>query len=428
MKWSKRNFLKAGAMGAGALALAPRYAIAPLRAQDRAANAAVFEPLPPISVAERKARVARAQALMQASGLGALLLEPGSSMLYFTGISWWRSERLTAVVIPARGEIAVVTPHFEEPSVRESMAFGDDVRTWNENENPLRLVNGILADRDALGQPLAVEETVRYFVVAELTTVNPHLRIVAGNAVTRGCRMYKSAHELQLMQRANDITVAAYRQTYPAITAGMGPADIAAMVAAATAALGGEQSSELVLLGEASAYPHGSRQPQQVREGEVVLMDCGCAYQGYRSDISRTFVFGEPSKRQREVWETVQRGQQLAFRTAQVGIQAGKVDDAVRAYYASLGYGPGYQTPGTPHRLGHGIGMDGHEPVNLVGGEQTGLAPGMCFSNEPGIYIYGEFGIRLEDCMYLTEAGPRWFSEPPPSIDRPFAATRNGRS
>lgn len=421
MHFSKRDFLKAGAMGAGALALSPTFGVHSAMAQSEPTSQPEFEPLPPISPEERKARVAKAQELMREAGVGALLLEPGSSMLYFTGISWWRSERLTAVVIPAEGKIGVVTPYFEEPSVRESMAFGDDVRTWNENENPLALVNGILADRGALGKPLAIEETVRYFVVSELKLVNPQIEIISGSLITRGCRMFKSAHELQLMQRASDITIVAYRSTYPQISLGMSPEDVGALMATAMTGLGGGSGWQLILLGEASAYPHGSSQPQLVRDGEIVLMDCGCSYQGYQSDISRTFVFGEPSKKQRQVWETVRQGQQLAFETAQLGVPAGTIDDTVRAYYESLGYGPGYKTPGTPHRLGHGIGMDGHERVNFVGGETTPLQPGMCFSNEPGIYIYGQFGVRLEDCLYMTETGPAWFTLPPPSIDQPFA-------
>jgi Xaa-Pro dipeptidase len=420
MQNSRRNLLKLGALSAGALALSPSLGFSK-SVTDPATRAPVFAPLPPISTDERKKRVAKAQKLMQEAGIGALLLEPGSSMLYFTGISWWRSERLTAVVIPAEGEIGVVTPFFEEPSVRESMAFGDDVRTWNENENPLALVNGILVDRGVVGKPLAVEETVRFFVVSELELVNPQIEIVTGSPITRGCRMFKSAHELQLMQRASDITEAAYRSTYPKIEIGMAPQDISGLMASAMTGLGGGSTWELILLNEASAYPHGSNQPQTVSEGGIVLMDCGCNYQGYQADISRTFVFGEASKKQRQVWETVREGQQLAFETAQIGVPAGKVDDTVRAFYESKGYGPGYKTPGTPHRLGHGIGMDGHEPVNFVGGEQTPLQAGMCFSNEPGIYIYGEFGVRLEDCLYMTEAGPKWFSVPPPSIDKPFS-------
>ncbi|MGD8384837.1 MAG: Xaa-Pro peptidase family protein [Lysobacterales bacterium] len=418
MTISKRDFLKAGIAGAGALVLTPSLAL--LRGKAGGASAPAFEPIAPISVAERKARVARAQALMQRAGVGALLLEPGASMLYFSGINWWRSERLTAVVIPAEGEMGVVTPYFEEPSVRQSLAFSDDVRTWNENENPLKYVHGILRDRGALGKPLAIEATVRYFVVSNLKKLDSSIQTVSGDKITLGCRMYKSDHELALMQRANDITIAAYRATHPQIAAGMSRDDVAAIMARETTRLGGAPEFQLVLVGEASAYPHGSDKPQQVREGEVVLMDCGCTYQGYQSDISRTFVYGEANKKQRQVWDTVHRGQQLGFETAQVGTPAGHVDDVVRAYYQKLGYGPGYKTPGTPHRLGHGIGLEGHERINLVGGETTPIQPRMCFSDEPGIYIYGEFGVRIEDCMHITENGPKWFSTPPPSIDKPF--------
>jgi len=222
------------------------------------------------------------------------------------------------------------------------------------------------------------------------------------------------------MQIATDITMAAYRHAVPQVERGMTPRDIGALINAATRKMGGSPEFELVLLGEAAAYPHGSGKPQEVREGEVVLLDCGCTVHGYQSDISRTFVFGEATPRQRMVWNQMRKGQQIAFEAAQVGVPAGTVDDAVRAYYQTLGYGPGYKLPGTSHRTGHGIGLDGHEPVNLVHGEKTPLAPGMCFSDEPGIYIPGEFGIRLEDCFHMTESGPRWFSTPAPSIDNVF--------
>jgi Xaa-Pro dipeptidase len=233
--------------------------------------------------------------------------------------------------------------------------------------------------------------------------------------------MYKSPAEIALLQFANDVTIAAYGHVHGQIEAGMAPAEISAMMNDATRALGGEPLFASVLLNEASAYPHGTRQPQTVREGGIVLMDCGCSVLDYESDISRTWVNGDPSERQREVWNTVRRGQELALETATIGTPAGKVDDVVRAFYESKGYGPGYRTPGLSHRLGHGIGMDGHEPVNFVHGEQTPLAPGMCFSNEPGSYIFGEFGVRLEDCLHITEDGPKLFSALSPSIDRPFA-------
>ncbi|MGR4890263.1 M24 family metallopeptidase [Sphingopyxis sp. LARHCG72] len=375
----------------------------------------------PIGKAERMARIAQAKELMRANDIGALLIEPGSSLIYFTGVRWSRSERLTAAVLTREGEVAIVTPFFEEPSVRESLGVDAEVLTWNEDENPLAAVAAWLGKRGLSKGKIGVEETVRYFAVDGLEKAMPQATVVNGAPVVRGCRMHKSPAEIALMQIAADITLAAYRHTAPRVEAGMTPADIGAIMKATTTALGGRSEFELILLGEASAYPHGSGKPQAVKDGEVVLMDCGATVHGYQSDISRTFVYGKASARQRQVWDQMRKGQDVAFAAAKLGTPAGKVDDAVRAYYESLGWGPGYKLPGTSHRTGHGIGLDGHEPVNLVRGEMTKLAPGMCFSNEPGIYIPGEFGIRLEDCFYMTDSGPKWFSEPPPSIDRPFA-------
>ncbi len=374
----------------------------------------------PISTAEREARIAGAQQLMRQQGLSAILVEPGSSLVYFTGVRWSRSERLTGAVIPADGPIGVFTPFFEEPSVRESLAVPADLRTWNEHEDPLQLVGNWLKERKLGSGTIGVEETVRYFIVHGLGRALPQARIRSAAPVVRALRMIKSPAEIALMQLASDITIAAYRHTAARIERGMTPAQIGAMMNEATAALGGRPEFALVLLGEASAYPHGTGKPQAVANGEVVLMDCGCSVQGYQSDISRTFVFGEPTPRQREVWNHMHRGQQIAFGAARIGAPAGSVDDAVRTFYRKLGYGPDYKLPGLSHRTGHGIGLDGHEPVNLVRGEQTPLAPGMCFSDEPGIYLPGAFGVRLEDCFYMTASGPRWFSTPPPSLDQPF--------
>jgi Xaa-Pro dipeptidase len=261
---------------------------------------------------------------------------------------------------------------------------------------------------------------VRFFAVDGLRRAMPRVEIRPANPVVRGCRMIKSPAEIALMQKAADVTIAAYRHTSLRIERGMTPAQIGAIMNGATTALGGNPEFALVLLGEASAYPHGSGQPQQVRDREIVLMDCGCTVQGYQSDISRTFVFGEPTAEQRRVWDHMHQGQALAFRTARLGTPCGAVDDAVRRLYEGWGYGPGYSLPGLSHRTGHGIGMDGHEPVNLVHGEATPLAEGMCFSDEPGLYLPGKFGIRLEDCFHMGPSGPVWFSTPPPSLDRPF--------
>ncbi len=374
----------------------------------------------PIAREEYLARFAKAQQLMTQQGIGALLIEPGASLVYFTGVQWWRSERLTAAVLPREGPPTIVTPAFEEPSVRESLKIPAEVRVWNEHDDPLATVAGVLRDRK-VKDPVGIEETVRYFAIDGLMRAMPEVQVMSGAGVARACRMVKSPTELALMQKANDITLAAYRHTWPRIQRGMTPADIGAMMKSAHEALGAEHEFALILLGEASAYPHGSGKPQAVRDGEVVLMDCGCNVEGYQSDISRTFVFGEATAEQRKVWTQVREGQQIAIETARVGVAAGAVDDAVRAHYEKWGYGPGYKLPGLSHRTGHGIGLDGHEPVNLVHGESTLLAPGMCFSNEPGIYLPGKFGIRLEDCFHMGAEKPIWFTNPPSSIDHPFS-------
>ena len=374
----------------------------------------------PIGEAERRARIARAQTLMKANGIGAVLIEAGSSLIYFTGVRWGRSERLTMAVLPVEGEPCIVTPFFEEPSVRQTLGVPAEVRVWQEDEDPLKLVAGFLKDRKLDGRPVGIEETVRYFAVTGLARALPGAKIVRADPVVRGCRMIKTAPELALMQTATDVTIAAYRWTWPRIEKGMTPADIGALMNAATLKLGGDPEFALILIGEAAAYPHGSRAPQMVADGQIVLMDCGCTVQGYQSDVSRTFVFGAASAEQRKVWGDVRSGQAIGFAAAQLGAPAGSVDDAVRRHYEALGYGPRYRLPGLSHRTGHGIGLDGHEPVNLVHGEATPLAPGMCFSDEPGLYIPGKFGVRLEDCWHMTESGPKFFTTPPPSIDRPF--------
>jgi Xaa-Pro dipeptidase len=416
MTMHRRQFLGTATLVGVAAALP-----APVLAADTASLPNLAAKAVPIGKAERAARIAKAKELMRANDIGALLIEPGSSLIYFTGVEWWRSERLTAAVLTREGEVAIVTPFFEEPSVRESLGIDAEVLTWNEDENPLAAVAAWLGKRGLAKGRIGVEETVRYFAVDGLEKAMPGATVINGAPVVRGCRMHKSPAEIALMQISADITLAAYRHTAPRVELGMTPADIGAIMKSATEALGGKSEFELILLGEASAYPHGSGKPQAVKDGEVVLMDCGATVHGYQSDISRSFVHGKASARQRQVWDQMRKGQDVAFAAAKLGTPAGKVDDAVRAYYESLGWGPGYKLPGTSHRTGHGIGLDGHEPVNLVRGETTKLAPGMCFSNEPGIYIPGEFGIRLEDCFYMTDSGPKWFSEPPPSIDKPFS-------
>jgi len=411
---ARRTLLKSGALAA-AMTL-------PLgRVMAQAATELPTIPLPPpISSAERQQRLLKSRALMRANGIGAMIVESGPSLDYLTGIQWWRSERLTGVVIPAEGEPIVVTPFFESPSIKEMLAVPAEVRTWQEDEEPLKLVADFLKERGVAGQPIGFEETDRFFIEDRLKKQLPAARIVSANPVIRTQRMIKSPAELALMQAANDVMLASLRYAGERTRVGMTRADIDGMIAAAQKKLGGDYDGGLVLIGEASAYPHGSKIPHVVQRGDIVLMDCTSTVHGYQADITRTFVVGEPSADQRKLWDQVHRGQQIAIQTAKVGLPAGAVDDAVRRVYESWGFGPGYRLPGLSHRTGHGIGMEVHEPVYLVHGETTPLAPGMCFSDEPGLYVPGKFGVRLEDCWHMTQSGPKFFTQPPPSIERPF--------
>jgi Xaa-Pro aminopeptidase len=375
----------------------------------------------PISVEERRSRIEKAQGLMAQRKVAALLIESGSSLEYFTGIRWRRSERTTLAIIPASGAVLVVTPAFEEPSVRETLQVGGDVQPWDEHENPFeKIVQGLKA-RGIDSGVLAAESTIRFFIVAGIRQASSAYEIVPADAVVRACRLIKSPAELALMQLANDVTIAALRHVHSQVAVGMSASDISALMDRTTLALGGSPGGfSLVLLNEASAYPHGSVKPQSVREGSVILMDCGCVVHGYESDISRTWVFGHANARQRKVWNTVKRGQELALETAKLDAPVGGIDDAVRKYYETEGWGPGYHLPGLSHRTGHGIGLDGHEPPYLVHGDTTPLQAGMCFSDEPGIYIPGEFGIRLEDCWHMSASGPKLFTPLAKSLDEPI--------
>ena len=375
----------------------------------------------PVAAQEHSARIAKVQTAMQQRRIAALLVEAGSTLEYFTGIHWWRSERTTAALIPAEGQVVVVTPFFEEPSIRETLKIAGDVRPWKEDESPFDLIAGALRDHAALEGPLAVEATTRFFIVEHVAKASGTKReMVPGDDLVRACRIVKSSAELALMQAANDVTIAALRHLHGRIEAGMHRSDILSLLIATTEQLGGSHEFSLVLLNEASAYPHGSVKPQEVRKGSVILIDTGCSVHGYQSDISRSWVFGDASPRQREVWDTVKRGQEIALETAKLGTPVGAIDQAVRAFYEQKGWSKDYGLPGLSHRTGHGIGMDGHEPPYLVRNDATPLQAGMCFSDEPGIYIPGEFGIRLEDCWFMTEAGPRLFTQLAKSIDQPI--------
>jgi Xaa-Pro dipeptidase len=424
MNMNKRAFLKASGASIAALSVSSA-AIASSNKSSVSNNDTlknITKNVFAITSAERESRIKKAQTLMQKMNISALIIEPGAAMDYFSGIQWWRSERLTALVIPREGKVGVVCPFFEEPSIQESISINGDIRVWQEHESPFERIKQILIDRGinlSKGQ-IGFENSVRYFVQNGVMSLLSNLEHVSAEPVTRGCRIIKSHHELQLMHKANEVTLLAYAEVYSKLEVGMTSSQVKSLMSNAQSTLGGKGAWNMALIDQASAFPHGSKKKHIIKEGSIVLMDCGCNVHGYQSDISRTFVVGEPSKRQRDVWQTVRTGQKIAFEQAKIDTAAGLVDDAVRKHYQAEGFGPGYKLPGLSHRTGHGIGMEGHESVNFVHGEQEKLKTGMCFSNEPGIYIPGEFGVRLEDCIYMTDKGAQWFTVPPDSLDSPI--------
>jgi Xaa-Pro dipeptidase len=374
----------------------------------------------PIGVAERRDRVEKARRLMAQNHIDAVYLDAGTSLFYFTGVDLWRSERMMAAILPARGDIVYISPAFEEARVREMITQDGDVRVWEEHESPYELVAGALKDLSIAGGNVAMEESVRFFLFDGIRKAAPRAQFVSADPVTITCRAYKSPAEIALMQRAADITIEAYKMCVSLLHEGMSQTEFSANSVASFKALG-VQGGIGAEFGASSAFPHGSKVVERLKEGDVVLMDGSCRVDSYFSDISRAVVFGKPTQRQRDVWNVEKEAQAAAFRAAQVGAPCEAVDAAARKVITAAGFGPGYKVPGLPHRTGHGLGLDIHEWYNMVQGEKTPLAPGMCFTDEPMIAIYGEMGIRLEDCIYITEDGPRFFTQPSLSIDQPFA-------
>ena len=383
--------------------------------------ASMTKDVTPITVEERQARIAKAQRLLVEQDIKALLLDAGTSMKYFTGISWWPSERPMIAVIPATGEPIYICPGFEESRLRELIKIGKDVYPWQEDESPyLQIIHG-LKDAGIQSGNIAIEERLRFFILDGVRKEGPQYNYVSGTPVTMPCRMIKSAAEIALMQKATDITVAAIAHGIGQLKEGMTQSELAGIIAAAHDQLGGNNGGGLVLFAESSAIPHGSTQPRSLKKGDIVLMDCGCTVEGYTSDITRTVVFGNaPTKRQQDIWNLEQASQLAGFNAAKIGAPCEAVDSACRKVIIDGGFGPAYKLPGLPHRTGHGIGMDGHEWGNMVKGNTQLLEPGMCFSIEPTIAIPGEFGIRLEDCIYMTPNGPKSFAKFAKSISEPF--------
>ena len=358
-----------------------------------------------ITADEYQARVARAQQLLaeQKPKLDALVVAPGTSLFYFTGVRWWPSERLLGLLIPQKGEPVVICPAFEEARFREQLRISAEVRVWQEDESPTKLAASALADRGLRAGRIGVEEATMFTFYDHLRQAASGFEFTSADPVTIACRGVKSAHELELMRLACEATCDVYRAVFASLKEGMSQNDVSALVEAGYAKMG-LRGDALVLFGTAAALPHGTVKPQTLREGAVVLIDDGCKVEGYSSDVTRTGVFGKPTEKMQRTFEIVRNAQDAALDAAQKGKPSGTVDDAARGIITSAGYGPDYKF--FTHRLGHGIGLDGHEHPYLVRGSKTNLISGMTFSNEPGVYIPGEFGIRCEDLMVVAEDGP----------------------
>ena len=409
---ARRRFLQNAAAATSSLAVAPAIGVVSSEALPQETHGADFSGLKPlgsrlkpITPDEFKARLEHAQQLMNELNpkFDALFFAPGTSLYYFTGIRWGLSERLAALVLPREGKPVALCPGFEESRFREGLKFPIEVRVWQEDESPTKLAASILADQGIRTGRLGVEETAYFTYFDHLRAAAPGFECVSADPVTIACRGRKSPHELELMRLACQATFDVYKPVFAALREGMSQEDIAHMVEAGFAKMG-LRGGALVLLGASAALPHGTRQPQKLKEGDVVLIDGGCGVEGYASDVTRTGIFGKPSDKIAKAWELNRKSQDAALDAARAGRLSGTVDDAARAVIVNGGYGPGYKY--FTHRLGHGIGLDGHEHPYLVKGSTTNLEANMTFSNEPGIYVPGEFGMRCEDDMVIMPDGP----------------------
>ena len=403
----RRDFIKSSIGISALMSNASLYTKAPFEAS-------------PITIEERLERISKAQELLQKNKMVALILDAGTSMQYFTGLSWYPSERSMLVIIPAKGEITYICPYFEEDRLLELIKVGKQVRTWHEDENPFQLCIKTIQDFGFQSGQIGIEEQTRFFISNGLQKAGKQFHLVSGDPVSVTCRLIKSPAEIALMQKANDITTLAIQAGIAALTEGCNPRQISQKIAQKHTELGAQHGFASVTFGVATSFPHGSSRKQILQKGDVVMLDCGCQVEGYESDITRTVIFGEPSQKQIDIWNLEKRAQQAGFEAAVLGAPCENVDLAARNVLVKAGFGPEYKLPGLPHRTGHGIGMDGHEWGNMVKGNKLPLQVGMCFSIEPTIAIPGEFGVRLEDCVYMTSTGPKWFSQPSPSIIQAF--------
>ena len=377
----------------------------------------------PPSLQEYQTRIKRGCALMRDNNIDAIYLNAGTNLSYFTGTNWYASERMVGAVLTSDGVLTYIAPWFEETTLSEFMTIKAPVATWHEHESPSDVFVSLIADSKA--SRIAIDESTAFFIVDGINqaakAISYDLTLVNSKPVTAGCRMIKSSHEIQLMQQAKNMTMEVHKAAARILHVGISTTEVLAFINQAHKAVGAAGSSfGIVLFGEATAYPHGVKEPQTLQLGDMVLIDTGCLLHGYNSDITRSYVFGKANDKQRQVWNDEKNAQIAGFTAAINGLPCENVDISARNYLTEQGYGPDYQVPGLPHRTGHGCGLDIHEWPYLVKGDMTPLATGMCFSNEPMICIYGEFGVRLEDHFYMTDTGPKWFTEPAYSIDDPF--------
>jgi len=429
MSFNRRKFISLTALTAGTLGVSNRIFGANGYEAHGEANIPkairdlqpMLNGIVPISVAERKNRIAKAQSLMGKEKMDAIFLEGTTSCYYYTGMRWGQSERTFGVIIPAKGSIVYVCPKFEEDRARELIlpAFGEEVRCWEEHESPYEVIVGIVKDKGVVHRRIGMEERVRFFIANGVKKVATGFDIVDATPITAGCRMIKTKAEIALMQIASDATIEAYKAAFTTIHAGMSQTELSNTISAAFKQLGFSGGAS-VQVGKYSALPHGSITPQTIREGDIVMVDGGTSCEGYASDITRTIVVGKPTQRQMDVWNLEKKAQDAAFAAMKIGAPCEQVDAAARAVIENGGFSKNYKLPGLPHRTGHGIGLEGHEWTNFVKGNKTPIAVGMCFSDEPTISIPGEFGIRLEDCVYIAEDGAHFFSKQSVSIEQPF--------
>lgn len=374
-----------------------------------------------ISEAEYRSRISKAQQLMREQGVCALYLDAGTNLHYFTGLQWYKSERMVGAILAVEGDLAFIAPHFEEGSLRDNMLIQGNYNGWHEDESPYELFVKVLANIGIVQGKVAIDESATFFVFDGLRKAAPTFEFTNGADITAPCRQIKSTAEIALMQRAKHMTIEVHKAAARILRPGISTLEVTAFINEAHKRVGASGSSFcIVLFGLATSFPHGVKDPQILQDNDWVLIDTGCLVQGYNSDITRTYAYGTATDEQRAAWQVEKDAQAAGFTAAQLGACCGAVDDGARAVITENGYGPDYELPGLPHRTGHGCGLDIHEWPYLVRGTPTPLATGMVFSNEPMLVIPGKFGIRLEDHFYMGEQGPLWFTEPSHSLDDPF--------